>query len=66
MCARDVCFFLNQAMAGRIVPYLKEVRLAGNLPGHLQGTYVRMLLRIYMRPCYVYSSRHHVSSALRF
>ena len=28
-------------MEGCIVPYLKEVRLAGNLPGQLQGTYVR-------------------------
>ena len=28
-------------MEGYIVPYLKEVGLAGNLPGQLQGTYVR-------------------------
>ena len=28
-------------MEGRVIPYLKEVRLAGNLPGQLQGTYVR-------------------------
>ena len=27
-------------MEGRVIPYLKEVRLAGNLPGQLQGTYV--------------------------
>ena len=27
-------------MEGRVVPYLKEVRLAGNLPGQLQSTYV--------------------------
>ena len=33
-------FVLNQTMEGRIIPYLKEVRLAGNLPGQLQGTYV--------------------------
>ena len=33
-------FVLNQTMEGHIVPYLKEVRLAGNLPGQLQGTYV--------------------------
>ena len=24
-----------------VIPYLKEVRLAGNLPGQLQGAYVR-------------------------
>ena len=40
-------FVLNQTMEGRVVPYLKEVRLASNLP-----RYVRTLLRIYMRPCY--------------
>ena len=28
-------------MEGHVIPYLKEVRLAGNLPGQLQGTYVR-------------------------
>ena len=28
-------------MKGRVIPYLKEVRLASNLPGQLQGTYVR-------------------------
>ena len=28
-------------MEGHVVPYLKEVRLTGNLPGQLQGTYVR-------------------------
>ena len=28
-------------MEGRVVPYLKEVKLAGNLPGQLQGMYVR-------------------------
>ena len=27
-------------MEGRVVPYFKEVRLAGNFPGQLQGTYV--------------------------
>ena len=39
-------------MEGRVIPYLKEVRLAGNLSSQLQGTYIRTLLRIYMRPCY--------------
>ena len=39
-------------MEGRVIPYLKEVRLVGNLPCQVQGTYVRMLLRIYMCPCY--------------
>ena len=34
-------FVLNQTMEGRVIPYLKEVRLAGNLPGQLQGNYVR-------------------------
>ena len=35
-------FVLNQTMEGRVIPcYLKEVRLAGNLPSQLQGTYVR-------------------------
>ena len=34
-------FVLNQTMEGCVVPYLKEVRLAGNLPGQLQGTYIR-------------------------
>ena len=33
-------------MEGRVVPYLKEVGLAGNFPGQLQGTYVR---------CYVFT-----------
>ena len=28
-------------MEERVIPYLKEVRLAGNLPGQLQGMYVR-------------------------
>ena len=28
-------------MEGHVVPYLKEVRLAGNLPSQLQGMYVR-------------------------
>ena len=27
-------------MEGCVIPYLKEVRHAGNLPGQLQGTYV--------------------------
>ena len=45
-------FVLNQTMKGRVVPYLKEARLAGNLPGQLQSTYVRTLLHIYMHPCY--------------
>ena len=27
-------------MEGHVIPYLKEVRLAGNLPGQLQGTYI--------------------------
>ena len=31
-------------MEGRIVPYLKEVGLADNLPGQLQGTYVAAYL----------------------
>ena len=34
-------FVLNQTMEGCVIPYLKEVRLAGNLPGQLQGTYIR-------------------------
>ena len=34
-------FVLNQTMEGRVIPYLKEVRLAGNLPGQLRGMYVR-------------------------
>ena len=34
-------FVLNQTMEGRVIPYLKEIKLAGNLPGQLQGTYVR-------------------------
>ena len=33
-------FVLNQTMEGHVIPYLKEVRPAGNLPGQLQGTYV--------------------------
>ena len=33
-------FVLNQTMEGRVIPYLKEVRLAGNLPGQLQGMYI--------------------------
>ena len=33
-------------MEGCVIPYLKEVRLAGNLPGQLQGMYVR---------CYVFT-----------
>ena len=33
-------FVLNQTMEGRVIPYLKEVRLAGNLPSQLQVTYV--------------------------
>ena len=28
-------------MEGRVVPYLKEVRLVGNLPSQLQGMYIR-------------------------
>ena len=28
-------------MEGCVIPYLKEVRLAGNIPRQLQGTYVR-------------------------
>ena len=39
-------------MKGHVAPYLKEVGLAGNLPGQFQGTYVRTLLRVYMRLCY--------------
>ena len=31
-------------LSGTVVPYLKKVGLVGNLPGQLQGTYVRMLL----------------------
>ena len=48
-------------MEGRVVPYLKEVRLAGNLPGQLQGTYVAA----YLHASVLYLSRRHVSSALR-
>ena len=33
-------------MEGRIVPYLKEVGLEGNVPGQFKGMYVRTLLRI--------------------
>ena len=39
-------------MEERVVPYLKEVRLEDNLPGQLQGMYVRMLLCTYMHPYY--------------
>ena len=28
-------------MEGHVAPYLKEVGLAGNLPGQFQGTYIR-------------------------
>ena len=49
-------------MEGHVIPYLKEVRLAGNLPGQLQGTYVRSA---YLHASVLYSSRRHVSSALR-
>ena len=28
-------------MEGHVIPYLKEIRLADNLPSQLQGTYVR-------------------------
>ena len=28
-------------MEGRVIPYLKGIRLAGNLPGQIQGTYIR-------------------------
>ena len=28
-------------MEGRVIPYLKGVRLVGNLPSQLQGTYIR-------------------------
>ena len=31
-------------LSSTVVPYLKKVGLAGNLPGQLQGTYLRMLL----------------------
>ena len=34
-------FVLNETMEGCVIPYLKEVRLAGNLPAQLQGKYVR-------------------------
>ena len=56
-------FVLNQTMEGHVVPYLKEVRLASNLPGQLQGTYT--YVAAYLHASVLYSSRHHVSSALR-
>ena len=37
----------QEIMEGHIAPYLKEVGLAGNLPGQFQGT-LRTLLRVYM------------------
>ena len=53
-------------MEGRVVPYLKEVRLAGNLPSQLQGTYVRTYVAAYLHASVqLYSSRRYVSSALR-
>ena len=36
-------------MEGRVIPYLKEVRLAGNLPGQLQSTYIRSCVFICIR-----------------
>ena len=33
-------FVLNQTMEGRVIPYLKDIRIAGNLPGQLQSMYV--------------------------
>ena len=49
-------------MQGRVVPYHKEVRLAGNLPGQLQGMYI---VAAYLHVFVLHSSRRHVSSALR-
>ena len=31
-------------MEGRVVPYINEVGLAGNIPSQLQGTYVAAYL----------------------
>ena len=47
-------------MKGRVAPYLKEVGLAGNLPGQFKGTYVRCCI---LHVSVLYSSRRHMSSA---
>ena len=49
-------------MEGHVVPYLEEVGLASNLPGQLQGTYIRCCV---FHASVLYSSQCHVSSALR-
>ena len=49
-------------MKGRVIPYLKEVRLASNLPASYK---VRMYLAAYLHVSVLYSGRRHVSSALR-
>ena len=50
-------------MEGHIAPYLKEVGLAGNLPGQFQGTYVRTYVAARLHVFVLYSRRRHVSSA---
>ena len=45
-------------MEGCVVSYLKEVRLAGNLSGQLQGTYVRSC--IFTCVCAILESTPHV------
>ena len=50
-------------MEGHVVPYLKEVGLAGNLPGQLQGAYVRCCVFTCVR--IIYLSQCHLSSAPR-
>ena len=43
-------------MEGRVVPYLKEVGLVGNIPSQLQGMYVRILLHAHIRTPVLYST----------
>ena len=45
-------------MEGCVIPYLKEVRLAGNLPGQLQGMYVRCC--VFTCVCAILKSTPHV------
>ena len=45
-------------MEVHVIPYLKEVRLAGNLPGQLQGTYVRCC--VFTCVCAILESTPHV------
>ena len=51
MCAHDICtfLFLTRDNGRRVVPYLKEAGLAGNLPGQLQGTYIHCCVLTYIR-----------------